>query len=145
MNRRSIGKDISILQRYSTIYLDKRLVDYDIKAGSVSIFSLLLMKEGISQLEIAKELSLDKGTVTRNVAKLIEKGYVVRESNPDDRRAYKLYVTKKGVQIKEKFYEILGCWSTQLVEGFSDEEIEMVYKLTKKMSENAKKISQGNL
>ena len=48
-----------------------------------------------SQEEIARELCINKSTVTRNLNCLEEKGYIKRESLPSDKRQFAIYPTEK--------------------------------------------------
>ena len=49
--------------------------------------------------EIADALDISKPSVTRNKAKMIEQGYLVQKSHPDDRRQVILKRTAKGEKL----------------------------------------------
>lgn len=51
---------------------------------------------GISQLEIADRVFKDAASVTRIIDLLIKKGYLQRELHEQDRRRFKLQLTKEG-------------------------------------------------
>ena len=46
--------------------------------------------------QVAGELFLNKSTASRAVEVLVQKGYVKRHTDPDDARAVKIDVTKRG-------------------------------------------------
>ena len=51
---------------------------------------------------LGKYLYLDSGTLTPLVKKLEEKGYLIRERDPQDERNLIVSLTKKGEELKEK-------------------------------------------
>lgn len=75
-------------------------------AGDV-LFQLITSGEGLTQDELAKRLDVDKGAVSRTVASLEAAGYVNRDRDPDDARAYRVTLTAKGSQIEPL---ILGAY-----------------------------------
>ena len=52
--------------------------------------------ESMSQQELGRLLGLEKSTVSRLVTGLVQRGWVVRQRNPDNRRLYRLELTDEG-------------------------------------------------
>ena len=52
--------------------------------------------------QLAKEMSLTSGRITRLIDGLVDKGFVTRESGKEDRRKYFLSLTKKGEKISNE-------------------------------------------
>jgi DNA-binding MarR family transcriptional regulator len=70
-------------------------------AGQVSLSEVFALHEldaggGLAQQELAARLALDKSTVSRLVAGLEERGLLVRERDPDNRRIVRLSLTPAG-------------------------------------------------
>ena len=86
-------------------YLDEVLKEYELSSGSYPYLLILRENEGISQNKISKELGCDKAMSTRTITKLIKLGYLDREEDKDDSRAYKLYLTEKAKGIIPKVLE----------------------------------------
>ncbi|MEZ4660931.1 MAG: MarR family transcriptional regulator [Caldilineaceae bacterium] len=55
--------------------------------------------DGISQNELTVSLNLAKSTVSRLISKVEKRGWVLRQQNTQDRRAYQLFLTAKGSEI----------------------------------------------
>jgi DNA-binding MarR family transcriptional regulator len=53
----------------------------------------------LSQRELAERLRLEKSTVSRMVAEMERKGFVVRERDPANRRFYRLRLTPAGRKV----------------------------------------------
>ncbi|MBN1968319.1 MAG: winged helix-turn-helix transcriptional regulator [Candidatus Delongbacteria bacterium] len=84
--------------------LKNRLKDYGLGLGHVAFLQMVLDKEGINQEEIKDKLSMDKGSVARSVSKLVQLGFIKKELNLNDKRAFRLYPT---LRLKNKFPEIV--------------------------------------
>ena len=51
---------------------------------------------GFSQDDVARVLGMDKSSIAKLIAKLMDGKYVTRQTNPQDRREYKLYLDERG-------------------------------------------------
>jgi DNA-binding MarR family transcriptional regulator len=74
--------------------------------------------EGASQRDLAERLGLEKSTVSRMAADLEQRGLVVRERDPDNRRLYRLRLTEQGRAVHRNmadgFHEQFVHWSAAL-------------------------------
>ena len=106
--------------RYTQIYLDKALKEYELSSGSYPYLLILKDKDGINQNRISEELGYDKAMTTRTLAKLINIGYLDRIKDDDDFRANKIFLTEKGknvsVKIREKIDELVQLITLDLNE-----------------------------
>ncbi|MDI6705347.1 MAG: MarR family transcriptional regulator [Bacillota bacterium] len=82
----------------------------------------LYERDGISQEELSDQLMIDKGTTARALYKLEKAGYVIWQTDPEDRRAYNVFITDKARDIKPALYNILSSWTDILVTDLSQEE-----------------------
>lgn len=55
-----------------------------------------------SMQQVAEELGLDVTTFSRQAKKLVQKGLIVRQTSPDDRRVCLLRVTGEGMRVLEQ-------------------------------------------
>lgn len=71
--------------------------------------------------ELASALGSDKGNLSRTIDSLVEKGFVLRESNSEDRRALKVRLTEQGSQkvayINELCNSYYACILAQIPES----------------------------
>jgi len=119
--------------RYTQIYLDKVLKEFDLSSGSYPYLLILKEKDGINQNRISEELGYDKAMTTRTLAKLINIGYLDRIKDDDDYRANKIYLTDKGkdvcVKILGKLHELVQLITTDLNEEEKATTIESLNKI----------------
>jgi len=134
---RRFGLHLSIILRRGQMYLDRKLEPFDVRAGQIPILRLLGIKDGINQESIRKFLHLDKGTIAKTIKPLISKGYITRKTDPKDKRAYQIFLTRKGREIMPDVKNAVTRWTDALTADFTEEEIETAYALLSRMSENA--------
>jgi len=121
-----IGKYISFLYRYHQTYLDRELEPYNIGSGQFFILMPLYKKDGINQETISQIIRVDKATITRAITRLIDEGYVSRVRDEDDRRAYKVFLTKKGKGIKRDILAIAKRWDDIILANLDQDQHEAV-------------------
>jgi DNA-binding MarR family transcriptional regulator len=78
--------------------------------------------EEMSQHELARLLGLEKSTVSRLVAGLVDRGWVSRERNPDNRRLYRLQLTHDGQAAARQIGKELQARHTDLLNGLTQAE-----------------------
>ena len=63
---------------------------------------------GISQSNLAKKLSIDISTLSRNLDRLIQLNLVYKQSSLIDKRSFKIMLTEKGDILYKKFNFIIN-------------------------------------
>ncbi|MGI3783358.1 MAG: MarR family winged helix-turn-helix transcriptional regulator [Janthinobacterium lividum] len=66
------------------------------------VLSALHLRPGLTQVELAKEVGLDKTTLMTQLDRLERSGLVVRRPDPRDRRARLPQITEAGEALREK-------------------------------------------
>jgi DNA-binding MarR family transcriptional regulator len=141
----SFGRIIACLYRHARIYFEKELAPFGLGSGALPVLKALLHHDGITQHELTEHLHVDKATTTRMITKLIKQGYVRRENDPEDKRAYRLFVTKKARETAPEIRKVLHSWTVILSEGLSDDEKETAMRLLRHMRDNALRYRQQEL
>ncbi|UCD06663.1 MAG: MarR family transcriptional regulator [candidate division WOR-3 bacterium] len=100
------------------------------------IMSNLFKKDRVSMKEIAERIGRDKSTVTALVNKLVDAGFVVKESDPDDKRITYLCLTAKGRSLENDFDKISERLIATAFRGFSQKEKEELVRGVVKMLNN---------
>jgi DNA-binding MarR family transcriptional regulator len=78
--------------------------------------------EAMSQHELARLLGLEKSTVSRLVAGLVDRGWVSRERNQNNRRLYRLQLTHDGQAAAKQIGKELHAQHTRLLSGLTPAE-----------------------
>lgn len=82
--------------------------------------------DGKTMGEIAKRLRITQGTLSVNINRLTNKGYVYRVQDEKDRRIYRLKLTDKAIQILEIHDVFHDELIDELVKQLSSEEKDLL-------------------
>ena len=132
-------KSLNVISRCQSIYRTKMLEE-DIGAYQYSLVIAICRAPGRSQDELAKDICINKSTVTRALAQLESQGYVTRKANPLDKRQILVEPTEKLLSVLPKIREVTFKWNDMVSEGISDEEMEVFHSVILRMENNARKI-----
>lgn len=135
----SFGKMIHIIFRKNAYYIGKRLEKYGISKSEYHFLIQVYINEGCCQEEIVNRLDLEKYEVAKGIKSLVEKGFVCKRRDEEDKRKHRLFITEKGKEIKEDFIEVLKGLSQVLTEGFTDAEKDEALEFMMRMHENISK------
>lgn len=133
----SIARWVSILYRYGQSYVTKRIESYNLGSGQFVVLITLYGSDGISQDQMSKYLKIDKASIAKAVRPLEKEGYIRREVDENDKRAYKVYLTQKAFDIREELFEVINEWENALLSDLSDSDKVLFLKLLKKVAHNA--------
>lgn len=129
--------------RSTQSHLDKELQIYELSSGSYPYLLMLYENEGISQNEISKELDCDKAMSARTITKLIKLGYIYKEENDMDSRAYKLYLTAKAKDIIPKVIEKIHKLIDLITFDLTEEQKVITINSLDKVLNNIKNLNSG--
>ena len=122
--REILGPTAHIYRSYLA-YMAKELETYGIGSGQFEFLLVLYHKDGVSQETLAKLLKVSKATSARAIQNLEKEGYVYRERDESDLRAYRVYLTDKGKEMRNIIFEKLTAFTDILFSGFTSEEKEI--------------------
>ncbi|MFZ5374964.1 MAG: MarR family winged helix-turn-helix transcriptional regulator [Campylobacterota bacterium] len=81
--------------------LEKGLKPYGLTYAQRVILIRLCEKDGLTQKELAQDTYFEQSNMTLMLDKLELKGLIVREPKENDRRAYLVRITPKGLELYE--------------------------------------------
>ena len=76
-----------------------------------------------SQEDLVNMFSQSKGNIAKSLKKLEDLGYIIRETDPNNRRKYMLNTTEKGNDLVPKFRKISKEWEKEIGITDSDDEL----------------------
>ncbi|MCU0849500.1 MAG: MarR family transcriptional regulator [Spirochaetes bacterium] len=100
------------------------------------IIGSLLMRGPLTMKEIAGIVGKDKSTVTSLVSKLIDRGYVKKSENADDKRITIISLTRAGKALKPHYEEISSKLKSWAYSGFSEEERDRLHAYLIRLGKN---------
>jgi DNA-binding MarR family transcriptional regulator len=134
-------KWISKSYREIQVYLNGEFKEYGVNSTDYVFLKHLSMEGGINQETVAKHLSITKTAASKIVIKLIEKGLVKKEKGSRDKREYILYLTKKGMDLRELLMKKVALWENEVLGSYNKKDkedyvnkVEETYKITKRIN-----------
>lgn len=114
----------------------KQIKPYDVTLEQWSLLTRLWKDDGISQTELAVRTNKDLPTVTRSLVKLKEKGLIEKKENPNDSRAYLIYLTEEGKKLEKPLDSIAQEAENKILESLSSSELDAFKKIMNSISNN---------
>ncbi len=96
----------------------------------------LAPRQGINQSSLAEILEVENITLGRHIDRLESTEWVVRRSDPDDRRAWRLYLTDKSRPILDRMEVLAVETQEEALAGLSDIERNRLLKYLRSMKRN---------
>ncbi len=135
----SIMRSINIIGRCAAAYRADHLLGHELTACHHAYVLSICTHPGISQEALARHICINKSNVTRTLAFLEEKGYVLRRQSENDKRMILVYPTEKMQEVFPLVKRIAGDWNAYLAADLSEEEREGFMRTLEKISLQAQK------
>ena len=84
----SIHNQFSIIYRHGKMMHDRAMRCFGLTGQQMGYMRMIHEHPGISQEAIVRMTRIDKGAVAKSIRDMVDKGYVIRNQNPEDKRAY---------------------------------------------------------
>ena len=133
-------KMLNNISRSQAIYRHGRISAEDLQSGHYAYALAICRQPGRSQEEIARELCVNKSTVTRNLNYLEEKSYIERRPRPNDKRQFSVFPTQKMLDVLPEIRNASTAWMTLLSEGIPREELDIFDSVLERMETRAREI-----
>lgn len=127
---------ISIIYRKMNLYKTEQAEAYGLSSSQVPIVIIVCRTPGISQNDIVKYLVFEKSVIAKSIGKLILSGYITREQNAKDKRAFNLFPTSKALSVYPLLIEQEKNCMSLLTKGMTAAEKNTLSSLLKKMVQN---------
>ncbi|MBP0615417.1 MarR family transcriptional regulator [Jiella sp. KSK16Y-1] len=140
----SLGFLVADASRLIRRRFEQKSRDIDMTSAQMRIIARLCRTEGISQAGLAALVDLEPMTLCRHIDRMEAAGLVVREQDPNDRRARKLYTTDKARALIEPLRVVAGEIFDEAQTGLSPEEREQLTEALKLIVRNLSEAESGS-
>ncbi len=122
--------------------LDHKLEDFNLTGAQFCVLTKLFEEEGLTQTQLAQRLYIESPTLVRTLDRLEEAGLIERRRVPSDRRAFHIFLTPKGHDLKDILMQKGNEVHDIAVKGLEEKEIELLkdllYQLWRNLEDGAK-------
>lgn len=123
-DRQTAVQKMGIVSRLAWEYAREKMDTDGLSSVQNKVCIAIYNDPGLSQDDVAHELGMDKSSIAKLIAKLMEGNYVIRETNPQDRREYKLYLDKRGEKAVNELVSYLNEFQERFISSIRPELIE---------------------
>jgi DNA-binding MarR family transcriptional regulator len=93
----------------------------------------------LTMSELSERLLVSNGNVTGVIARLIEEGFVGRQTDPSDRRVHRVFLTQSGRLAFRHLAQEHEALIDHIMAGFGESEMEQLLDLTATLEESARR------
>ncbi|CUP14918.1 transcriptional regulator SlyA [[Eubacterium] contortum] len=94
----------------------------------------------VYQKDLEAEFNITRSTASKVLNLMEEKGFIVRESVPEDARLKKLVLTPEAIEISKGMEADRDAIERQITKGFSEKELEQFYSYIERIRKNVSEI-----
>lgn len=127
----------------------ERALDSEIKercrlsASQWKVILVLSIRDGISQRVLADLISVEGPTLVPVIDKMESDGFLVRKSDPADRRSNKIFLTTKSTNLVEGIVKTILDFRAMMTKGISKADIDLAKSVLQKMTLNTEKFMES--
>lgn len=106
---------------------------YDITPQQFGLLAFLWQEDGLSQTELSARSQIDRTTTGGIIDRLQKEGLVERRNHPEDRRAYQVFLTGKGMSLEKELCTVAGQVIGRITAPLSEKEHQALIRLLEKI------------
>lgn len=136
----SIFREIDNLSRHINGIYEKIFKKYGLQRGQFVFITRIVENQNINLKQLARNVRVDKTTVTKAIQKLEDSGYIIKQTDHIDNRVIHLFPTEKCIHIYNCIIQEKNQILSNLINKFTPEEFEFYIKMTISMNTHLDKI-----
>ncbi len=122
-----------VIREWSEVFMQRSMRDFrrfmvttGLSFSQINILMRLVHHGSTSVSEVGDQLGVTNAAASQAVDRLVQLGLIVRNEDPDDRRAKQLALTQKGRDLIEQGIEARSKWVEGVTESLSGEQQNMI-------------------
>jgi MarR family transcriptional regulator for hemolysin len=130
------------LQAHNMIRSGRQIINNNLRPLGLTsaegniLLHLLTQGQEMGQEQLVEQLDVSKPAISRTLNSLETKGYVTRQRDPNDKRAHRIRLTGKALEIGPEVEKVYNHIYTLAMQGISKEELDYFVDLFGRISEN---------
>lgn len=119
-----LGAQLGETARIWRMRLDERLRPLGLSQTRwLAILHLSKSPDGLPQTELAARLSISHASLSPQIDRLVQDGWVERRSDLDDRRCKTILLTERAKSLSREIKQTAAGLRAELLQGLNDEDI----------------------
>lgn len=132
----SIGYLVRYGYRAFARAISVELQPFEISSGQWSVLRVLWEVQGLSQVELAERMRVEKASLTGVLDAMEKRGLISRTRNTEDRRKVNIHLTSRGQALKDKLLPYRTKINKKATRGMSVAEVDTLRALLVRVIDN---------
>ncbi|PCJ84213.1 MAG: MarR family transcriptional regulator [Hyphomicrobiales bacterium] len=115
------------------------LKPFGLRMLSFSVLSVITANTGLRQSQLADALAMERPNIVQLIDELEVAGWIIRNRDPNDRRAWVLTSTLKGREMCAKATAAVQAHDTRMIDGLSDDDRKGLITILRRIEANGHK------
>jgi DNA-binding MarR family transcriptional regulator len=134
--RHNVGFLLRYADRAFTKALSEELKSRDATISRWAVLRVLSEEEGISQVELADRMLVEKANLTAILEAMVNEGLLVRSRNAHDKRKSKLFLTARARELQKELVPFVKSVNAEATRGMDDADIRQFCELLLQLISN---------
>jgi MarR family transcriptional regulator, organic hydroperoxide resistance regulator len=117
--------------------LEQALEGHGLSISQFDILATLGIEQGITQQDLAECLLVTKGNICGMIDRMEASGWVERRSDPEDRRANRLFLTRRGKTLLAQTFPEQQAMLKEIMSALTPGELQSLYQYLDRLDEAA--------
>ena len=135
-------RDISVLYRKMNMLTNLRLAHLGISGAKAIFLFCIRDHKAMSQVEICRELDMDKSTVAKMLMRMEKDGLIQKTVNPEDVRSVRVSLTDKAMELVGQAQKVMNQWVADATSDLTREEQEAFFVLLEQVANKAVRMAE---
>jgi len=132
----SAGLLIRDTMMHLQVLVRAKIKDDDLSTAQYFLLRILWETEGLSQRELSDRVCTTEPTTQSAILRMEKQGLVKRSRNAEDKRAYRVYLTKKGRNLRQKLVPSMNEINKIINKDIKGPDRRLFMQLIRKMRQN---------
>jgi DNA-binding MarR family transcriptional regulator len=140
-NAQPLGRMIYFMAQDIRNLAEKVLAPHELTLEQFQILKILARDANLTQRQLGLETNKNPANLTRILDRLAMKSLIARQPDPNDRRAYHVFLTDKGRALLDEALEVFESFSVRLHQGITGQMQQMTRMVLETMAANIEAMS----
>lgn len=120
---KSIGFLLAKAYQRAWAIMREEIEPYDLTPPQFALLAFLWQQDGLTQVELSEKGQIDRSTLGGLIDRLERNGLLERRQHPQDRRAYKIYLTEQGKAMESTLSACAERSLKRITSGLNENEV----------------------
>ncbi len=125
----SIGFLLSKAYQHAWAILKEEIEAYDLTPPQFALLCFLWQQDGLTQAELSEKGQIDRSTLGGLIDRLERSGLLERRQHPQDRRAYRIYLTEQGTAMENTLSACAERSLKRITSGLNENELKELRRM----------------